>query len=85
MFQMDYFVVRNGILCAVSEMLDYVAYEEEVSLNGDSAGVPRLPPGEQDSVWHGGYGTEGVAPGVDRMVGGAAGTWADCFRVYVFS
>ena len=66
-------------MCAEMEMLDYVAYEEEVSLNGDSAGVPRLPPEEQVSVWHGGYGPEGVAPVVDRLVGGAADTWADYF------
>ena len=49
-------MVRNGILCAETEMLDYVAYEEEIGINGDSAGVPGLPPEEQDRVLHGGYG-----------------------------
>ena len=61
-------------------MLDYVAYEEEVGINGDSAGVPGLPPEEQDRILHGGYGPAGVAPGVVSLDGGAAGTVANYFQ-----
>ena len=40
--------MRNGILCAETEMLDCVAYEEEIGGDGGSAGVEGLPLEEQD-------------------------------------
>ena len=70
-------MVRNGILCAETEMLDYVAYEEEVGGNGGSAG---LPPEEQDRTLHGDCDPAGVAPRVTSLDEGAAGTVANYFR-----
>ena len=66
-FKMDYFLVRNGILCVEMVMLDCVEHEKEIGGNRGSTGVLGLLPEEQDGGLRGDRAPARVAPGVTGL------------------